>query len=114
MVAVLIDRVQQRVDIARTGGIARDRKNRRRTAVLYMARAIHLSQAVFGRSPLGDRPARDTTPGSTLTVSIERSTNRHRRAEGAIKERVLSPAQVRSEVTTTTSVHILIPEKGLA
>jgi hypothetical protein len=39
-------------DIPRTGGITRDRKNPRRTAVLHMARAIHLSQAVFGRPPL--------------------------------------------------------------
>jgi len=48
-------------DIPRTGGITRDRKNPRRTAVLHMARAIHLSQAVFGRSPLHYWPPPDTS-----------------------------------------------------
>ena len=49
-------------DIPRTGGITRDPKNPRRTAVLHMARAIHLSQAVFGRSPLEYWPKIDTGP----------------------------------------------------
>jgi predicted dienelactone hydrolase len=49
-------------DIPRSGGITRDPKNPRRTAVLHMARAIHLSQAVFGKSPLEYWPKPDTSP----------------------------------------------------
>lgn len=46
-------------DIPRTGGITRDPKNPRRTAVLHMARAIHLGQAVFGKPPLAYRAPPD-------------------------------------------------------
>lgn len=43
-------------DIARKGGTQRDPKRPGRTAVLHTARAIHLSQHVFGRSPDDYRP----------------------------------------------------------
>lgn len=43
-------------DIPREGGMQRNRKNPARTAVLHMARAVYLDQAVFGRSREGYRP----------------------------------------------------------
>jgi len=43
-------------DIPRTGRTTRNRRNPRRTAVLHMARAIHLSQAVFGKPSSDYRP----------------------------------------------------------
>jgi hypothetical protein len=43
-------------DIPRTGGTQRNPNNPRRTAVLHAARAIHLSQQVFGRAPDEYRP----------------------------------------------------------
>jgi hypothetical protein len=43
-------------DIARKGGTQRDKKNAYRTAALHTARAIHLSQHVFGRDPDDYRP----------------------------------------------------------
>lgn len=43
-------------DIPRSGKTTRDATNASRTAVLHMARAIHLAQAIFGRSPSDYRP----------------------------------------------------------
>ncbi|MBE7449868.1 MAG: hypothetical protein HS111_13490 [Kofleriaceae bacterium] len=43
-------------DISRRGGTQRDRRNAPRTAVLHTARAIHLSQHVFGRAAEDYRP----------------------------------------------------------
>jgi hypothetical protein len=43
-------------DIPRSGGTRRDPKHPFRTATLHMARAIHLDQAVFGRSPNDYKP----------------------------------------------------------
>jgi hypothetical protein len=43
-------------DIPRSGKTTRDKRNASRTAVLHMARAIHLAQAIFGRSPSDYRP----------------------------------------------------------
>jgi hypothetical protein len=43
-------------DIPRTGGTRRDPKQAFRTAVLHMARAVHLDQAIFGRPSSDYRP----------------------------------------------------------
>ncbi|MDT4331860.1 SpvB/TcaC N-terminal domain-containing protein [Methylomonas sp. MED-D] len=43
-------------DIPRSGKTTRDPRNATRTAVLHTARAIHLDQAIFGRSPSEYRP----------------------------------------------------------
>jgi hypothetical protein len=43
-------------DIPRTGKTTRDTKNAPRTAVLHMARAVHLSQVIFGRPASEYRP----------------------------------------------------------
>jgi hypothetical protein len=43
-------------DIPRTGGIRRDPKHPFRTAALHMGRAVHLDQAIFGRSPSDYKP----------------------------------------------------------
>jgi hypothetical protein len=43
-------------DIPRKGGTRRNPKNAFRTAVLHMARAVHLDQAIFGRSPDDYKP----------------------------------------------------------
>lgn len=43
-------------DIPRSGKTTRDPENALRTAVLHVARAIHLSQAIFGRSPGDFKP----------------------------------------------------------
>ena len=56
-------------DIPRTGGITRNPNKPRRTAVLHMARAVHLSQAVFGRSPLHYWPPPDTAPLEEPTLA---------------------------------------------
>jgi hypothetical protein len=45
-------------DIPRSGKTTRDPKNATRSAVLHVARAIHLAQAIFGRSP-GDYKPRE-------------------------------------------------------
>lgn len=44
-------------DIPRSGKITRDKENAPRTAVLHVARAIHLDQAIFGRSPSDYTPS---------------------------------------------------------
>jgi hypothetical protein len=43
-------------DIPRTGKTTRNPKDATRTAVLHVARAIHLAQSIFGRSPGDYRP----------------------------------------------------------
>ncbi|MCA9676037.1 MAG: DUF4157 domain-containing protein [Myxococcales bacterium] len=43
-------------DIPRTGSVQRDPHNPRRTAVLHVARAIHLSQKIFGKDAQDYRP----------------------------------------------------------
>jgi hypothetical protein len=43
-------------DIPRKGGIRRDKHHAFRTATLHMARAVHLDQTVFGRSPNEYKP----------------------------------------------------------
>jgi len=43
-------------DIPRSGKTTRDPKRPTRTAVLHVARAIHLAQAIFGRSPRDYKP----------------------------------------------------------
>jgi hypothetical protein len=43
-------------DIPRSGKTTRDKKHATRTAVLHVARAIHLAQAVFGRSARDYKP----------------------------------------------------------
>lgn len=52
----LYRKLAQGGDIARKGGTQRNPKNAGRTAVLHTARAIHLSQHVFGRDPADYRP----------------------------------------------------------
>lgn len=64
-------------DIQRTGKTTRDPDNAERTAVLHMARAVHLSQEIFGR------PASDYTPpqaglgnsGAAIMFSASELTN---------------------------------------
>jgi hypothetical protein len=43
-------------DIPRKGGTRRDPSHALRTAVLHMARAVHLDQAIFKRSPNEYKP----------------------------------------------------------
>jgi hypothetical protein len=45
----LVKKLDEGGDIPRTGKTTRDPSNAARTAVLHMARAVHLSQTVFGR-----------------------------------------------------------------
>ena len=49
-------RLAQGGDIPRSGKTTRDKKHADRTAVLHVARAIHLAQAIFGRSPSDYKP----------------------------------------------------------
>jgi RHS repeat-associated protein len=58
-------------DIQRTGSTERNPKNAGRTAVLHMARAMHLDQAVFGRDSSEYRPTVAMVlkrMGATITV----------------------------------------------
>ena len=58
-------------DIPRSGSTERDPKNAPRTAVLHMARGVHLDQAVFGRPSSDYRPTVKTIlrrEGATITI----------------------------------------------
>jgi hypothetical protein len=82
----LVRKLYEGGDISRTGKTTRDTKNAPRTAVLHMARAIHLSQVVFGRPASDYEPMRagsvqeriDAMKQEEIQRSIKRAQRQHR------------------------------------
>ena len=85
----LVKRIRRGGDIPRTGKTTRDRHNAIRTAVLHMARGMHLSQAIFGRprTEYEPRPL-DAHRSEEVRNLINRLQRRHRVG----RHEIMSPA----------------------
>jgi hypothetical protein len=85
----LVKRIRRGGDIPRTGKTTRDRHNAIRTAVLHMARGVHLSQAIFGRPREEYEPrALDAHRSEETRDLIKRLQSEHRVG----KHKMISPA----------------------
>jgi hypothetical protein len=85
----LVRRIRRGGDIPRTGKTTRDRHNAIRTAVLHMARGMHLSQTIFGR------PRREYEPrplDAHRSEEVRDLINRLQRKHRVGKQEMISPA----------------------